>query len=118
MEHRGATSADNISGDGAGVMTAIPWRLFSDICDPNAILNEDGTPACAVGMAFLPREADKLSEAVKMVENIVTLSGMRVAGWRQVPVDGSVLGSLSADFVPTIRQIVLTAQPFKTRTDF
>ena len=118
MEHRGATSADNISGDGAGVMTAIPWRLFSDICDPTTTLNADGTPACAVGMVFLPREASKLSEAVKMVENIATLSGMKVAGWRQVPIDDSVLGSLSADFVPTIRQLVLTADSFKTRADF
>lgn len=28
MEHRGACSADDISGDGAGVMTKIPWQLF------------------------------------------------------------------------------------------
>jgi glutamate synthase (ferredoxin) len=55
MEHRGATSADNISGDGAGVMTAIPWELFSGMCDPSKTLNQDGTTACAVGMVFLPR---------------------------------------------------------------
>ncbi len=28
MEHRGACSADDISGDGAGVMTKLPWKLF------------------------------------------------------------------------------------------
>ena len=28
MEHRGACSADGISGDGAGVMTKVPWGLF------------------------------------------------------------------------------------------
>lgn len=30
MEHRGACSADNISGDGAGIMTQIPWDLFKE----------------------------------------------------------------------------------------
>ena len=29
MEHRGACSADNDSGDGAGIMTQIPWQLLS-----------------------------------------------------------------------------------------
>ena len=40
MEHRGACSADNISGDGAGIMTQIPWELFKqDLPD----LNEEDT---------------------------------------------------------------------------
>ena len=30
---------------------------------------------------------------------------MIVAGWRDVPVDENVLGVLSKDFVPTIRQV-------------
>lgn len=28
MEHRGACSADDDSGDGAGLMTQIPWKLI------------------------------------------------------------------------------------------
>ena len=28
MEHRGGCSADDDSGDGAGLMTNIPWELF------------------------------------------------------------------------------------------
>ena len=28
MEHRGACSADNDSGDGSGIMTQIPWELI------------------------------------------------------------------------------------------
>ena len=33
MEHRGGCSADQDSGDGAGVMAALPWALSSDSCD-------------------------------------------------------------------------------------
>ena len=52
MEHRGATSADNVSGDGAGVSTEIPWKLFDKI-DENGVKNGDGSIAAAVAMVFL-----------------------------------------------------------------
>ena len=38
-----------------GVMTSIPWELFSDMCDPTKTLNKDGSSACAVAMIFLPK---------------------------------------------------------------
>lgn len=53
MEHRGASSADNISGDGAGVLTGIPWKLLKDIIDPNKHKNKDGSPGCAISMVSL-----------------------------------------------------------------
>lgn len=40
MEHRGACSSDNVSGDGAGLMTKIPWELFKAEV---AGLKEEGT---------------------------------------------------------------------------
>jgi hypothetical protein len=43
MEHRGACSADNDSGDGAGLMTQIPWKLLKKDFPG---LNED-TTGCA-----------------------------------------------------------------------
>jgi glutamate synthase (ferredoxin) len=61
MEHRGASSADNISGDGAGVMTAIPWELFSSSAvNHQAVKNLDGSIATAVGMMFFSRLAFRL----------------------------------------------------------
>ncbi len=30
MEHRGACGGDGVSGDGAGVMTQIPWKLLQE----------------------------------------------------------------------------------------
>lgn len=107
MEHRGASSADNISGDGAGVMTAIPWSLFSSIASPGSVLNKDGSFATAVGMIFLPRNPKLREQAIAKVEEILPQKGFEVKGWREVPVDPSVLGTLSADFVPVIRQFVV-----------
>eukprot|EP00965_Chrysotila_dentata_P239205 6202962-Pleurochrysis_carterae.AAC.2 len=49
MEHRGACGGDKVSGDGAGIMTAVPWELLTD--------HLDGKPVehAGVGMIFLPQ---------------------------------------------------------------
>jgi len=107
MEHRGATSADNLSGDGSGIMSAIPWKLFSDYCDPEKVKNKDGTTGCAVGMLFLPREEPQTSEHIKIVEDVLNRSGFTVLGFRDVPVDKGVLGELSLQFVPVLKQVIV-----------
>ena len=113
MEHRGASSADNVSGDGTGVMTAIPWDLFSGMCNPAENLNKDGSASCAVGMVFLPKPKDQFDVAHAAVESIVKNAGLVLAGWRDVPVNPTVLGTLSAEFVPLIKQVVIKAAPGK-----
>eukprot|EP01041_Mallomonas_annulata_P009114 gene9114-18882_t len=107
MEHRGATSADNISGDGAGIMSAIPWKLFSSYCDPTKVVNGDGSTGCAVGMLFLPKTDPLLTKHIDIVNDVLTKNGFEVLGFRDVPVDTSVLGELSLQFVPVLRQVVL-----------
>lgn len=112
MEHRGATSADNISGDGAGVMTAIPWGLFSKfVPNPSSVQNKDGSIATAVGMVFLPRDDQHYLAAVKKIEKTLKENGLILKGWREVPVNGAVLGRLSADFVPRIKQMIVQPDP-------
>ena len=59
MEHRGGCSADRDSGDGAGVMTAIPWTLIEQWAAANGrSIDRERT---AVGMLFLPLDPDKLA---------------------------------------------------------
>ena len=52
MEHRGACGGDGISGDGAGIMTQIPWKLFAEY-------RSDNCPQPGVGMVFLPRDESR-----------------------------------------------------------
>lgn len=110
MEHRGATSADNISGDGAGILTSIPWRLLKPFVDPESSLNTDGTTACAVGMIFLPKDAALYETFVTLIKDISSRRGFEILGTRDVPTDKSVLGDLSKDFVPQIRQVFFRAK--------
>ena len=50
MEHRGACSADADSGDGAGIMTQIPWKLFKEDIPE---LNEKTTGCAVLSLAML-----------------------------------------------------------------
>ena len=52
MEHRGACSADNDSGDGAGIMSQIPWQLLSAEFSG---LNTATTGCALIAAAYLTR---------------------------------------------------------------
>ena len=89
MEHRGATSADNVSGDGAGIMTDIPWKLFErEGVDVGAVKNADGSDATGVGQMFMPHEDTK--EAMAVVDAAAETLGLNVLMWRDVPVNEQV----------------------------
>ena len=63
MEHRGGCGSDNDSGDGSGVMTAIPWDLFDDWAKDQGFEPFDRSHT-GVGMVFLPKD-DLLAEEAK-----------------------------------------------------
>ncbi|GBG59394.1 hypothetical protein CBR_g38420 [Chara braunii] len=104
MEHRGACSADNRSGDGAGVMTRIPWALFNEWAKEKGLdpLDENNT---GVGMVFLPRDLEKAAAAQEVVKRVLEAEGIELLGWREVPVTESVCGIFAKATLPTIRQV-------------
>ncbi|KZV57862.1 Glutamate synthase 1 isoform 1 [Dorcoceras hygrometricum] len=104
MEHRGGCGADNDSGDGSGVMTSIPWELF------NSWASEQGMTAfdqmhTGVGMVFLPKDDSLLQQAQTVIMNIFKQEGLKVLGWRSVPVDTSVVGYYATKTMPKVMQI-------------
>ena len=107
MEHRGGCSADYDSGDGAGLMTAIPWKVIVDGLD----LDQSGGPPRGLGMIFLPPDAAEAASARALFEEAVIAQGLTVAAWRVVPVDNAQLGVLAARTVPRIEQLVIGADP-------
>lgn len=65
-------------------------------------------------MVFLPKDTDNHPAAISAVETAIADQGLKILGWREVPVDPSVLGTLSKDFVPVIRQVVTAPSDGKT----
>ena len=102
LAHRGASASDK-SGDGAGVLTQIPHRLFARAAAKEGIRLPEGRD-CAVGMFFLPREPAALKRATRLVVSGLHGAGLEVLGWRDVPVATAALGPVARASRPAIRQ--------------
>ncbi|WP_019517480.1 glutamate synthase large subunit [Sphingomonas sp. Mn802worker] len=104
--HRGAVDADGKTGDGAGLHVDLPVRFFDDCVAasghkllPNRL---------AVGMVFLPRTDLGAQETCRtIVEAEMIEAGYTIYGWRQVPVDVSVIGAKAQLTRPEIEQIMI-----------
>ncbi len=108
MEHRGGCSADLDSGDGAGLMTALPSKLFQTWSEENnTSLPEQ--EAYGVGMVFLPQDEQKAIECRLFIEKVVREENLKLIGWRKVPVNQAVLGLQARENQPQIEQIVVTS---------
>ena len=108
MEHRGGCCADQDSGDGAGVMTAIPWDILGQWAMAAGLPSLDAE-AGAVGMIFLPQLAAVADRLRQLVNQVIDAEGFTLVGWRPVPVNPEVLGPLARRYQPRIEQVVVTA---------
>ncbi len=103
LDHRGATNAEPNVGDGAGILIQVPDRFLRSVVD--FALPEAGS--YAVGMAFLPRDVEAEAAAMDAVAKIADDEGLRVLGWRNVPVDNAMIGQQAADAEPSFRHLFL-----------
>ncbi len=62
----------------------------------------------AVGMVFLSQDSRKASEARSVLEQELSDQGLKVAGWRTVPVDQKYLGPIALEQLPVIEQVFVT----------
>ncbi|MGE3620176.1 MAG: glutamate synthase large subunit, partial [Acidimicrobiia bacterium] len=101
LDHRGATNAEPNVGDGAGILIQVPDRFLREVVD--FALPPAGT--YAVGAAFLPGDSEAADAAATEIEKIVAAEGLQVLGWRDVPVDDSMIGQQARAAEPTFRQV-------------
>ncbi|MFQ5851177.1 MAG: glutamate synthase large subunit [Candidatus Binatia bacterium] len=107
LTHRGAVDADAKTGDGAGVLTQIPVRLFAREAQKlGSHLNSHND--LGVGMIFLPRkhsEANRTSRTI--IEETIQQYGLTLLGWRKVPVRSDELGNKARETRPEIEQVLI-----------
>jgi glutamate synthase (ferredoxin) len=104
MEHRGGCCADRDSGDGAGVMTAIPWGLLQGWAKAQGIDATLTPEKTGVAMVFLPLAEEAAAIARDIFESAAKAEGFTALGWREVPVQPDVLGVLAKENQPRIEQ--------------
>ncbi|MEL6258313.1 MAG: glutamate synthase large subunit, partial [Pseudomonadota bacterium] len=103
--HRGAVDADGKTGDGAGIRVDVPQDFFKAQAARTGH-EPTGAPIC-VGQIFLPRTDLSAQERARtIVETEILHFGFYIYGWRQPPVDVSIIGRKAADTRPEIEQII------------
>lgn len=109
MMHRGAIAADRKTGDGCGLLCAMPEKFMRRIAEENG----QGLPEkFAVAMLFLTDPQKQLAE----FEEICTRNDLRVLFVRKVPIDTSALGEYALKRLPIIQQaFVIPAELIATR---
>ena len=111
MDHRGACGCETNTGDGAGVLTALPHEFLQKVVkrDLGVDLPEPGR--FAAGNVFLPREQAERDKCKATVEKLVADSGQKLIGWRLVPTDNdrADIGPTAKQGEPQIEQLVIAA---------
>ncbi|KAA2258746.1 glutamate synthase large subunit [Solihabitans fulvus] len=114
LEHRGAAGAEPTSGDGAGILLQLPDELLRAVVDfelpePDAA----GQHGYAAGIAFLPADEERRAAAVSLIGRIAEEEGLRVLGWRDVPVnpDGADVGPTARSVIPHFAMLFVAGNP-------
>ena len=103
MEHRGATGAESDTGDGAGILIQVPDRFLRAV----APFELPVAGAYAVGLAFLPADANDAEKAQSAIDRIVAEEHLTVLGWRDVPVNPDCLGKSARAMMPGFKQLFI-----------
>ncbi|MFQ6034402.1 MAG: glutamate synthase-related protein [Sedimentisphaerales bacterium] len=112
LHHRGAAGADEITGDGAGILFQIPHEFLSIECEklgfslPKAL-------RYGVGIVFGSKDAQRRQQCDKILESAIAHYGMKVLGWREVPTSNDCLGQIALAAEPSIKQIFVDGAGFE-----
>ncbi len=108
MAHRGGIAADGKTGDGCGLLLQKPEQFFQAVAKEQD-WNLGGR--YGVGMIFLSQDPVRAEAAKRIVEEELENESLSILGWREVPVDTSVLGELAVETMPGIVQVLFNG-PF------
>ncbi len=102
LTHRGAESADNKTGDGAGILTQIPHDLYVEEGIPLPSPASYGT-----GLLFLPRNEEEAEACKEIMNEVIGQEGLELITWRKVPVNNAGLGEIALSSEPHVMQVFI-----------
>ena len=105
MDHRGATSADNSTGDGAGMLMQIPHEFITGAL--NLPVGEKGK--YGTGLIFLPKDEKEAGICIDILTKNIEAEGLNLVAYRDVPVDSSVPGEIARTNEPLVKQVFIKA---------
>ncbi|REH40438.1 glutamate synthase (NADPH) large subunit [Paraperlucidibaca baekdonensis] len=107
MTHRGAIAADGKTGDGCGLLLAMPREFFKTVVQDDLGVSLD--EQFAAGLVFLNTDPAKAQHARDVLTAEIESEGLNVAGWRVVPTDKTILGEIALQSLPVFEQVFVQA---------
>ena len=101
MDHRGATSADNKTGDGAGILMQIPDQYIKEVLKVN--IPESGK--FGTGLIFFPQDRKEAAICQDILTKYIKHEGLELIQYIDVAVDNSAPGEIAKLTEPYVRQV-------------
>ena len=112
MVHRGGLGYEKNTGDGAGVLTALPHRFLAKTAKTEMGIDLPAPGGFGAGIVFLPRDDAQRQRCKVVIAEEVARAGQQLLGWRQVPVrpDEADIGKAARTAMPAMEQLFIGAQ--------
>ncbi len=107
LDHRGACGCEANTGDGAGLLMQVPHRFLRKAAKQDGVSLPEAAGSYGVGFLYLSPQKAQREACEKIFEEIVAAEGLKVIGWRTVPVRNGDLGATALACEPTIRQVFI-----------
>ncbi len=113
MAHRGACGCETNTGDGAGILTAIPHDFIAKIAQRDMKKSLPAPGSYGLGVVFLPTDPTQRKTAKETVEKLIAEQGQTLIGWRDVPhdPDGADIGPSARAAMPAFEQLFVASKP-------
>jgi glutamate synthase (NADPH) large chain len=109
MDHRGACGCEENTGDGAGILTALPHDFLVKVAQRDAGITLPTAGKYGAGIVFLPTDSEQRAVVEKIIEQHIAAQGQKFLGWREVPTDNSMIGHSAKRIEPRMKMLFVGA---------
>ena len=111
MVHRGGLGYEHNTGDGAGILTALPHRFLAKVANADLGIELPAPGRYGAGTVFLPRDDDERAHCKAVIAEEVAAAGQQLLGWRTVPnrPDAADIGNAARASMPAMEQLFIGA---------
>jgi glutamate synthase (NADPH/NADH) large chain len=120
MDHRGGCGCETNTGDGAGILTALPDEFLRIVAKADLGIDLPEAGRYGAGNVFLPQDEVERNHCKRFIEGVIAAQGQLCLGWRDVPVDpeGADIGPTALASMPFVAQLFVQAAEGLSREAF
>jgi len=111
MEHRGGVGYETNTGDGAGILTALPHRQLETLVRETFDEQLPASGMYGAGIVFMPLDKTEQARCMAILDEEVAAEGQRLIGWRSLPTDpdGANIGIAARGAMPVFKQLIIAS---------